>query len=183
MNALLGLIGTAGTLAGQPALFAALALVAIVTALAVVMHRNVVVQALFLVLHLLTIAGLYVLLGAYFLAAIQVLVYAGAILVLIVFVIMLLNLGKEPGGPGLLSLSLAVVFGTLLVLLLGRAGRQFAMPVDAAAALPPDPDFGSVARMADALFGPYFFPFEVVSLVLIAGMIGAILLAKRHLEG
>ncbi len=183
----LGLIGAALTGASSgvtSGVFAALALVAVVTALAVVLHRNVVVQALFLVLHLLTIAGLYVSLGAYFFAAIQVLVYAGAILVLIVFVIMLLNLGKDRSSPGLLSLGLALVLGVLLVLLLGRAGRGFNAPaIGAGAGLPADPDWGTVARMADALFGPYFFPFEVVSLILIAGMIGAILLAKRHLEG
>jgi len=168
---------------GPQAIFGLLAAIAVVTALVVVLHRNLVVEALFLVLHLLTIAGLYVLLGARFFAAIQVIVYSGAIAVLIVFVIMLLNLGREArGGPGIASLALAAVLGVLLVLLLGRAARDF-NPAPGGAPLPPDAQWGAAARIGDALFGPYFFPFEVVSLVLIAGMIGAILLAKRRMEG
>lgn len=179
---LLGDIAPSAVAAGGPQwLFALLAALAVVTALLVVFHRKLVIQALFLVLHMLTIAGLYLLLGAYFLAAIQVIVYAGAITVLIVFVIMLLNLHKEArGGPGMLPLGLALVLGLLLVLLLGRAARDFA-PVTNGLAL--DPDFGSVAQIAEALFGNYFFPFEIVSLILLAGMIGAIMLAKRNLEG
>ncbi len=168
------LTGTTGTVA-----FSVLAAIAVATALAVVLHRSLVIEALFLVLHLLSIAGLYVLLGAYFFAAIQVIVYAGAILVLIVFVIMLLNLGRETRGrPGMLPYSLALVLGSLLVLVLARAARDFTPR----AGLAPDPEWGTVGRIADAMFGPYFFPFEIVSLVLVAGMIGAILLAKRHLE-
>lgn len=169
---------------GQPVIFGLIAAIAVVTALGVVFHRNLVVEALFLVLHLLSIAGLYLLLGARFFAAIQVIVYSGAIAILIVFVIMLLNLGREAkGGPGVLSLSLAFVLGLLLVLLLGRAARDFDPTAGLAVAAPPDVRWGAVARMGEALFGPYFFPFEIVSLVLVAGMIGAILLAKRRVEG
>lgn len=164
-------------------IFWILAAIAVITALVVVLRRNLVVQALFLVLHLLTVAGLYALLGAYFMAVIQVLVYAGAIMVLIVFVIMLLNLGREARtGPGLVPLSFALILGLLLVLLFGRAARQFST-AQGGMELTMDPAWGSVGRIADALFGPYFFPFEVVSLVLVAAMIGAIVLAKRHLEG
>jgi NADH-quinone oxidoreductase subunit J len=167
----------------QPVVFGLIAGIAVVTALAVVLHRNVVIAALFLVLHLLSIAGLYLLLGARFFAAIQVIVYSGAIAVLIVFVIMLLNLGREAtAGAGVLSLAFAFVLGVLLVLLLGRAARDFD-PGSLGGALAPDPRWGAAARMGEALFGPYFFPFEVVSLVLVAGMIGAILLAKRRVEG
>jgi NADH-quinone oxidoreductase subunit J len=177
----LALAAPLAVMPGLPSLaFGALALIAVVTALVVVLHRSLVIEALFLVLHLLTIAGLYVLLGAYFFAAIQVIVYAGAILVLIIFVIMLLNLGRESRGrPGMLPYSLALVLGSMLVLLLARAARAYQPRTGGLAR---DMAWGSVGKIADALFGPYFFPFEVVSLVLVAGMIGAILLAKRHLE-
>jgi NADH-quinone oxidoreductase subunit J len=170
-----------GAVPGLPPLaFGVLALIAVATALVVVLHRNLVIEALFLVLHLLTVAGLYVLLGAYFFAAIQVIVYAGAILVLIIFVIMLLNLGRESRGRGgMLPYSLALILGSMLVLFLARAARAYQPRTGGLAG---DPAWGSVGRIADAMFGPYFFPFEVVSLVLVAGMIGAILLAKRHLE-
>ncbi len=183
MNALALATPLGAIVIGQPVIFGLIAAIALVTALAVVFHRNLVVEALFLVLHLLSIAGLYLLLGARFFAAIQVIVYSGAIAILVVFVIMLLNLGREAkGGPGFLSLAFAFVLGVLLVLLLGRAARDFD-PGTVGGALAPDPRWGSVARIGEALFGPYFFPFEVVSLVLVAGMIGAILLAKRRVEG
>lgn len=165
--------------AAQPVVFGILAGLSIATALVVLLHRNLVIRALFLVVHLISVAGLYALIGAYFLAAIQVIVYAGAILVLIIFVIMLLNLQRESRtGPGLASIALSGVAATALVVFLVRAARDFRPTATST-----DPEWGTVARIADALFGPYFFPFEVVSLVLIAGMIGAILLAKRHLEG
>ncbi len=163
----------------QTAIFGPLALIALAAALGVVLHRNPVVQGLFLVTNLLAIAGIYVLLGAYFFAAIQVLVYAGAVMVLIIFVIMLLNLLPEAkGGPGLTPTFFALLLALGLVSLLVRAGYTFAPPLGEAAA-----GFGSVAQVGRSLFLGYFYPFEVISLALVAAMAGAILLAKRDLEG
>ncbi|MDQ7087630.1 MAG: NADH-quinone oxidoreductase subunit J [Acidobacteriota bacterium] len=164
----------------QLTVFALLAVLAAGSALVVVLHRNPVVEGLFLVLHLLTIAGFYALLEAYFFAVVQVLIYAGAIMVLIIFVIMLLNLQPEAkGGPGLVPMFFAFAMGLALVLLLIRAGTSFAPdpPVGAVAE-----DFGTAAGMGRALFGAYFYPFELVSLALLSAMAGAIVLAKRHLE-
>ncbi|MDH3284245.1 MAG: NADH-quinone oxidoreductase subunit J, partial [Acidobacteriota bacterium] len=93
----------------REAAFGALALTAVATALLVVLHRTPVIQGLFLVLHLLSIAGLFAALDARFLAVMQVLIYAGAVVVLIVFVIMLLNLQPEArGGPGYVMLLLSL---------------------------------------------------------------------------
>lgn len=173
----LALLGAMTSL--QTIVLGLIALVAIIAALGVVLHRNPVVQGLFLVLNLLAIAGLYALLGAYFFAVIQVLVYAGAVMVLIIFVIMLLNLQPAArGGSGLTPIFFAFVLGLALVSLLVRAGRSFAPPETVLAE-----GFGSVAQMGSSLFMGYFYPFEVISLALVAAMAGAILFAKRDLEG
>lgn len=165
------------------ATFAGLALIALLSAAVVVLHRTPVVQGLFLAMHLISIAGLFALLGARFLAVLQILIYAGAVVVLIVFVIMLLNLKPEArGGPGIAMVSFSVLLGVLLVLLLARAAIGFDPPTEGGA-MQLAAGYGSPEQIADALFEKYFYPFEVVSLALVAAMIGAVLLAKRHLEG
>lgn len=159
-------------------LFFVLAALAIGSALVVVFHRHPLIEALFLVVNLLVIAALFVLLGAYFLAVVQVLLYAGAIVVLITFVIMLLNLGPEPrGAPGLPTYVIAFVLGALFVLLLGRVALSLPAPL-----APPGQEYGGIGEIARALFSTYFYPFEVVSLVIVAGLVGAVLLAKQRLE-
>lgn len=177
-------LGVVGVMSGmQTAVFAVLALLALGSALVVVLHRNPVVEGVFLVLHLLSIAGLYALMHAYFFAVVQILIYAGAIMVLIVFVIMLLNLRPEAkGGPGLVPVFFAFLLGLALVLLLVRAGLSFAPPEAASGAEGLAEGFGTAAQMGEAIFGAYFYPFELVSFALIAAMAGAIVLAKRHLE-
>jgi NADH-quinone oxidoreductase subunit J len=178
-GAVLGLLGAMSL--GQTGVLGALGLIAVVTAIGVITHRNPIIGAFLLVAHLLTVAGLFVVLNAYFLAVIQVLVYAGAIMVLVLFVIMLLNLGRERRrGSGLVPSVGALGLGIALVWLLGKAAVTFAPQagVDRAAWS----EFGTVAALAAAMFGRYFYPFEVVALALTAAMIGAILLAKRDLE-
>jgi NADH-quinone oxidoreductase subunit J len=163
----------------QLAALVVLSLVAVLSALVVVIHRNPVLAALALAFNLLSIAGFFLVMDAQFLALLQVIVYAGAIMVLILFVIMLLNLreelrGHESGfvqrwvGP-----LLAIALGTLLVRVLWRS-------VDVVWA-PPVPEFGTVASIGRELFGTFFYPFEAISLLLVAAMIGAVLLAKRRL--
>lgn len=167
---------------GQAA-FLLLALIAVVSAGFVVLHKRPVIQALNLVVNLLAVAGLYVLMQAYFFAAIQVLVYAGAIVVLITFVIMLLNLEREwRGGAGLGTLIFAGLVGTALVALLAKSGWTFRSDVVGEAAGAGAGPYGSVAEIGAALFGPYFFPFEMISLALVAAMTGAVLIAKKNLE-
>src|SRR2546427_12662456 len=101
-------------------LFAAIATAAVITALVVLLHRNPVIGALFLVANLMCVALLYLMLDAQFLAAIQVIVYAGAIMVLIIFVIMLLNLQREAVG---------VSAGSMQRLIGGAAALGFPAPV------------------------------------------------------
>ena len=161
------------------AAFVVLALLAVVSAVVVVWHRNPIVSALALAFNLVAIAGLYMVMDAQFLALLQVIVYAGAIMVLILFVIMLLNLRQELRGrdsgmlPRLLGPTLAVLLAGLLVRVLWRSVISgFA---------PPTPEFGTVASVGRELFGTFFYPFEAISLLLVAAMVGAVLLAKRRL--
>ena len=159
--------------------FLLVAAVAVVTAMMVMLHRNPVIQALFLVGNLLCIAIFYLLLGAQFLAAIQVIVYAGAIMVLILFVIMLLNLRREGIGvrAGAFQRTVASLAAAAFLLLVSRA--ILAIPAYPPAALPAS--FGSVEFIGRWLYSDYFYPFEAISLVLLVAMAGAVVLAKRRL--
>ena len=148
-------------------------------------RRNPVGSALWLVVTLFALAAMYVLLDAQFIAALQVLVYAGAIMVLFLFVIMLLNLGrpgpsdiKGPVGVGIAAL----LAGTLLLELrvLGQAAPPEAiqLPAGTMAALQQQ---GMIAAVATPLFDAYLIPFEITSLLLLAAIVGAVVLAKRRL--
>ena len=162
----------------QILIFSIIAFVAVVGALVVLLHRNPVIGALFLVTNLMCIAALYIMLDAQFLAAIQIIVYAGAIMVLIIFVIMLLNLRRE---------TMAVLGGRAQRTLAGLAALVFLAIV--AKAILPLPDqarpvastFGSVEMIGRSLYNDYFLPFELISLVLLAAMAGAVVLAKKRL--
>jgi NADH-quinone oxidoreductase subunit J len=148
-------------------------------------RKNPIGSALWLVVTLFALAAMYVLLDAQFIAALQVLVYAGAIMVLFLFVIMLLNLGrpgpndiKGPVGVGVAAL----LAGTLLLQLrvLGQAAPPEAiqLPPGTMAALQHQ---GMVAAVATPLFDAYLIPFEITSLLLLAAIVGAVVLAKRKL--
>ena len=164
-------------------LFAVFAVVGVVSALLVVTRRNPIISALFLILNFFCLAGLYLTLRAQFIAIIQILVYAGAIMVLFVFVIMLLSLGDErrlrDGFSWKKVVAGGVVSGLLMelvyVFLLSRPG---AVPVDVARANA----MGTVEAIGTQLFTRFLFPFEVTSLLLTAAIVGAILLAKKKLE-
>jgi NADH-quinone oxidoreductase subunit J len=162
--------------------FYVLAAAALGGALGVILHRTPVISALFLVLTLGAVAGLFFLLGAQFLGTVKVLVYAGAIVVLIVFMIMLLNLPREEGLPaGMAQGTLAVLLGFALLHLLVKAGLSYRPEVPDRFLEHTPPGFGLIAHVGGGLFGTYFFAFEAISLVLIVAMAGAILLAKRDL--
>ena len=163
-------------------LFAA---VAIAAALMCITRRSAVASALWLVTTLFSLAGLFVLLDAQFIAALQVLVYAGAIMVLFLFVIMLLNLGRQTatdmrGWPGRL---VALALGLLLVTELWVLSR---VPVLAQIQLPAGTlrqvteAHGVVSVISGPLFRTYLVPFEVTSMLLLAAIIGAVVLAKRR---
>ncbi|HMC82470.1 MAG TPA: NADH-quinone oxidoreductase subunit J [Candidatus Polarisedimenticolia bacterium] len=157
------------------------AFVAIFAALMVVFHRNPMVSIIFLIINLVCVALFFLFLQAQFLFAIQLVVYAGAIMVLFLFVVMLLNLRHEeetrPGGR--IQWTLALVGGIGLVGLLWRSLRgRLAGP---GATLGGFPDrFGNVEEIGRLLFGDYLLAFEASSALLVVAMIGAVILARRN---
>ncbi len=157
-------------------LFLGLALIAVLAAAGMLASRDAVYSALFLVLNFLTVATLYLLLNAAFIAMVQVTVYAGAIMVLFLFVIMLLGTGREViGGPQRWQPALAVLLvvalaGEILFILLGPAAQMGTeMPTAG-------PQFGSPASVGRVLFSEYLVPFEVTSVLLLVAMVGAIVI-------
>ncbi len=173
-------------MAGTLVLFWAFAGLALASALACITRRSPVASALWLVVTLFALAALFVLLDAQFIAVLQLLVYAGAIMVLFLFVIMLLNLGRP--GPmdvkGPVGVGTAFLLGGVLLFQLWIL-RQAALP--ASIQLPPgsvarlQQEQGFVAAIAQPLFDTYLIPFEITSLLLLAALVGAVVLAKRRL--
>jgi NADH-quinone oxidoreductase subunit J len=159
-----------------------LAVISVAAAIMVVATRNPVRCALYLIVNFVCLAIFYLILGAQLLAGLQVLVYAGAIMVLFLFVIMLLNLGGEQveHDPLVAQRPVAALFGIVLLGFLGwtlsQAGSLLP-PVAEPAEPQPDPVF----HIGQLLFTQYVYPFEVTSLLLLVGIIGTILLAKRRI--
>ncbi len=159
--------------------FFVLSVLAVAAALVVLTHRNEVICALGLAFNLVALAGFYFLLGAQFIGLLQLIVYAGAIMVLILFVVMLLNLGEEryPRRRQWIHPWLAPVATLVFAGVLGGVLWQVELePLPAS-----DPAFGTVEQVGLDLFGRYFYPFEVISLLLIVAMVGAVVMAKRRL--
>jgi len=165
------------------ALFSALAAVVVCGGLGVVTRKNPVHAAIFLVLTIFGIAGIYIMLEAEFLAAVQVLVYAGGILVLFLFVIMLVDLeerGRLPRGPlGMKAPRMAVVLALAGALLLVLGGVWATLPDTAPGASNAlRADGGNLETVAMVMFRHFLLPFELASVLLLVAMIGAIVLAK-----
>ena len=157
---------------------------AVAAALLCITRRNPVASALWLVVTLFAIAALFVLLDAQFIAVLQLLVYAGAIMVLFLFVIMLLNLGR--GGPtdikGPLGLGAGVLLaGLMLVQLLGLRQAATAPMLAPGSMARAAAEQGMVPAVARPLFTAYLVPFEITSVLLLAALVGAVVLAKRNL--
>lgn len=161
----------------QIVFFSLLAIVAISTAVAMLLNRNAIYSALFLVLNFATVAVLYLSLGAPFIAVTQVTVYAGAIMVLFLFVISLLGAEKLPGyepikGQRSMALFLALVFVIELILFVVYHNQMVGpMPVIG-------PEFASPKNIGVSLFTQYLLPFEVVAIILLSATIGAVVLTK-----
>ncbi len=152
------------------------AAVAVIFALVVILHRNTVVGALSLVASFFSLAVMYVLLDAPFLAALQIIVYAGAIMVLFLFVIMLLNLtqmSEEPVRPiqQFLGYTGSAAFAIALVYYIAKYAFF--------EVLPPGPYLSDVRYIGVAIFQSYIFPFEMVSILLLAAIVGALFLSGR----
>ncbi len=179
-------------------IFFILAAVAVTAAIVVVNVKSPVSSALFLILTMCALAGLFVLLGAIFLAALQVIVYAGAIMVLFLFVIMLLNLRRDEYGHdphriqkylGFILVAIILVQGILIsnwamkdFAASSKAVIQSEIPVAPADSIAQAIDYNSAQWVARVLFTKYAYPFEVTSILLLAAIIGAVVIAKRHTE-
>ncbi|MGQ4807191.1 NADH-quinone oxidoreductase subunit J [Candidatus Entotheonellaceae bacterium PAL068K] len=157
-------------------LFWIFAIVGVAGGMLTVWHRNPMGSAISLVLTMLCLAGLYVLLNGVFVATIQVLIYAGAVMVLILFVIMMLNLQEEfllrEG-----SLPVWIFAGIIGVIVVWKLGGLFSRSVRP---LPESSEaFGTLQAVGMKLFGAYALPFELTSILLLIAIIGAVILARR----
>jgi NADH-quinone oxidoreductase subunit J len=179
--------------------FSVLAVVIVASALLCITRRNPISAAMWLVSTMLALGFLFVVLGAEFIGIIQVLVYAGAIMVLFLFVIMLLNVGHAPSDlrrwpAWVLALALVGTL-TLQLLVLGRySPERLALEYSGNPSADPDSVFhgaqvlqaqvashGVVGAMAQPLFSTYLIPFELTSILLLAAIVGAVVLAKKRL--
>jgi len=165
-------------------LFFVIGALAIALAVLMVLQRNPLMSAIYLIGNFFCLSLLYLLLRAQFLAVLQIVVYTGAIMVLVVFVIMLLNLGDEKRLTEHMDtkkiVGLVLVFGFLLEVLYIIGGSD---TEPARLELHSDPGtIGTVESMGAALFGRFLLPFEITSLLLLAAMVGAVVLAKRRLH-
>jgi NADH-quinone oxidoreductase subunit J len=153
------------------------ALMAIVAAVLFVTRRSPVAAALWLVNVMFALSGLYVMLDAPFVAAVQVLVYAGAIMVVFIFVVMLLNLGRPGQLPDLRAAAPRLAAGVVGIAILANllAVRRDTLP---SVELAPPSD-NVVTPVAESLFTEYLLAFELTSIVLLVAVIGAVVLAKR----
>ena len=164
----------------QSILFYYFAFVIIATAVMAITRRNPVYAVMFLLPCLIHIAGLWVLLGAEFLAAIQIIVYTGAIMVLYLFVIFILDLGSfrtkriiHSQRPVALAAGAALVLQVLVLTLVATFPGPFGPPQEVASG-------GNTQAVGGVLYTDFLFPFELASLVLLVAMFGAVVLARRE---
>lgn len=160
-------------------LFYFLAFLSLMSALLVVFSKNAVHSVLYLILTFFTITGQYILLNAQFLAIVNIIVYAGAIMVLFLFVIMFLNLktDSESQKGGLMKFAASIAGGCLLLVVVG-ALKDLSIAK-------PDPTYydsqlGMVQNLGKVLFSKFLLPFELASILLLVAMVGAVLLARRE---
>ncbi len=161
-------------------LFGILSFLAIMFALMVVFTRNPVNSVLYLVMTFFCIAGHYLLLNAQFLAVVHIVVYAGAIMVLFLFVIMLMNLNEETEQQKTLVTKViaGLIGGVLLAVMVGtlKGAEQMQLTQHGAAQI------GMVKTLGVVLFKDFLFPFEIASVLLLGAMVGAIMLGKKEIK-
>jgi len=167
-------------------LFYAFAAIALLSAALCISRKSPLASALWLVVTLFALSAIYVTLDAQFIGVLQVLVYAGAIMVLFLFVIMLLNLGrggptdiKGPVGLGIAALLAGLMYAQLRTLPGAGPPALIRLPEGTMAAL--QEQQGMVQTVARPLFSDYLIPFEITSILLLAAVVGAVVLAKRKL--
>jgi NADH-quinone oxidoreductase subunit J len=159
-------------------IFYLLASFTILTALFVVFSKNPIYSVLWLILCFFSIAGHFVMLNAQFLAVVHIIVYSGAIMVLFLFTVMLLNLNKEtePHKPMLLKFAAVISGGVLFLIIL--AAMKTSIPSNYIA--PQASEIGYVKQIGMKLYREYTLPFEVASILFLSAMIGSVVLAKKE---
>jgi len=167
----------------EQAFFFYFAIVIAAAAVFVVAVRNPIYSALSLLIMFFHVAGLYVTLHAEFLAAVQIIVYAGAILVLYLFVVMLLNLRHDDRYHRQWPMAAAVGVTLVIEAIVLTAMKGWTSPLVAAGTETTVGGAGNAEAIGDVLYSTYLFPFEVASLILLVAMIGAIILAKKDVGG
>lgn len=162
-------------MSAEMVLFVVFATVAVLGAVSLIAQRHPIHSALSLIVVMVALAGLYLLLGAEFIAAVQVIVYGGAIMVLFVFVIMLLNAGvEERTNVSRMARYVGVPLGVVLTGAL--AWKLWGAPTGAAQPLPGD----TTRALSLMLFREYVLPFELTSILILIAILGAVVLAKRE---
>lgn len=164
-------------------LFYIFAAVVLGGAVLTITRRSAVHSAIFLIMSLIGVAGLYLLQGAEFLAAVQVVLYVGGIMLLFLFVIMLVNLDlaaheRQFNGQWWLALACVVAVGVEVYYFLWRGAGSFQF---AAAAEGAPPAAGNTERIADVLFSEYLLPFELASVMLLVAVVGSVVMAKKRI--
>jgi NADH-quinone oxidoreductase subunit J len=166
----------------EQVVFYGLAAVTVFSAVMMLLQRNPVNSALFLILNFFCLGGLYLTLNAQFIAIVHILVYAGAIMVLILFVIMLLNLGDDKRLREHLGLRMYVgiafsvaLLAELLYILGFSSANNYTQQSPAAA------EIGTVEYIGKVLFTKFLFPFEITSFLLLVAIVGAVILAKKKI--
>ncbi len=161
--------------------FILLAAISLVGAALTIIWSSPLRSAFSLLLCLLGLAGLYVTLFAHFLAAVQILVYAGAVMVLFVFVIMLLDLPVESSAPPRIRV-LSFVAGLTILMIVGKFAKVLMSnePGSPSTAATLGEGFGSVGAVGDLLLRQFLLPFELTSLLLLVAVIGAVVIARRR---
>jgi NADH-quinone oxidoreductase subunit J len=161
------------------AVFYVLASVAVLSALMVIWSRNVVHSAIYLVLAFLCVAGVYIVLQAEFVAVVQVFVYAGGIVVLFLFVIMLVNLRDALGPRVRVHATVSALVGVAATVLLLYVAGTGGLKTTWSAGVNLSAQGGNLQQIGWALYHDYLLPFEIASILLLVAMIGAIVLARQ----
>lgn len=160
-------------------LFWVLSITAVLCAMMVIASKDAVHSALFLIVTFFAVAGHYFLLNAHFLAAVHIIVYAGAIMVLFLYAVMMINAskGEESGKKPLFKIA-ATLSASLLLLTLTVALKQS----ETAQPLQTDTQIGTVESLGKVLFNEFLLPFEISALLFLSAMVGAVLLSKKQLN-
>ncbi|CAG5012436.1 NADH-quinone oxidoreductase subunit J [Dyadobacter sp. CECT 9275] len=157
-----------------------LSFLTILSALMVIIARNPIHSVLYLILTFFTLSGHYILLNAQFLAAVNIIVYSGAIMVLFLFVIMFLNIKQdhEESKTNLTKIAATIVGGTVFVILFGAYRKSVITGYNPETF---DSQVGMIESLGHLLFRDYLFPFELISILLLVAMVGAVMLGKREI--